>query len=221
MLGQVLSCAKKNSSKLSNSASSTAERTARSSSKSRLDLCFLAGGSIISSSLRYSCSSSLNCAKLHETCASFSLFLTTDLFYSCFSNASIRLIKAKSESFIDFVNLVICDAKFCDAVSAKLSSDLGSVRFWLRFDPVSGFNLLQLFPPFGPTVCVDSSSAMIIFWVDGLAATMSAASGQRSDSVTGKFAETASDEFLALDQRVTKFALIHGVLQAARCSVCT
>ena len=65
---------------------------------------------------------------------------------------------------------------------------------------------------------------MIIFWVDELAAIMNAASGQRSDSVTGKCAETAGDEFFAIDQLVTKFALnhgTHGVLQAARCSICT
>ena len=74
------------------------------------------------------------------------------------------------------------------------------------------------------TVWVDSSSAMITVWVDAPAAKTNAASGQRSDSVTGRSAETASDEFLALDQRAAKFALNYGrqgVLQAARCSICT
>ena len=80
------------------------KKTARSSSKSSLNFRFLAGGSIISSSLRGSCTSSLNCAKRHEACASLLLFPTMDLCFSCFTNASIRLIKAKCESLIDFVN---------------------------------------------------------------------------------------------------------------------
>ena len=42
--------------------------------------------------------------------------------------------------------------------------------------------------------------------MDELAAIMNAASGQRSDSANGKSAETASDEILVLDKRVTKFA---------------
>ena len=85
------------------------------------------------------CSSSLNCAKLHEACASLLLFLTTVLYFSWFSNASIRLIKAKCESFIDFVNSDICDAKLCDAISAELSSDLGALRFVLIPSPYSIF----------------------------------------------------------------------------------
>ena len=51
MLGPVLTCAKKNSSKWSNSASSSAERTARSSSKSRLLLSWRVNYIIVSERL--------------------------------------------------------------------------------------------------------------------------------------------------------------------------